>query len=75
MVQSSQPCSSRLATMTEARVTVTVEGSVAIVRLNRPDKHNGVDIPMIQALIATARQLKKNRDIRAVILTGEGPSF
>ena len=61
--------------MTEARVTVTLEGLTAIVRLNRPDKHNGVDVAMIQALIAAAKQLKKNRDIRAVILTGEGPSF
>lgn len=59
----------------QQRVTVEIENQVAIVRLNRPDKHNGMDIPMIQALIATAKQLKKNRDIRAVILTGEGPSF
>ncbi len=59
----------------QQRVTVAIENQVAIVRLNRPDKHNGMDIPMIQALIATAKQLKKNRDIRAVILAGEGPSF
>lgn len=59
----------------QQRVTVTIENQIAIVRLNRPDKHNGMDIAMIQALIAAARQLKKNRDIRAVILTGEGPSF
>ena len=57
------------------RVTLSIEGVTAIVRLNRPDKHNGMDISMIEALLATAKQLKKNRDIRAVILTGEGPSF
>ncbi|MDO9451902.1 MAG: crotonase/enoyl-CoA hydratase family protein [Stagnimonas sp.] len=57
------------------RVKLDIEGPVAIVRLNRPDKHNGMDVAMIQALIATAKQLKKNRDIRAVILAGEGPSF
>jgi len=59
----------------EQRITVEIDSQIAIVRLNRPDKHNGMDIPMIEALIAAARQLKKNRDIRAVILTGEGPSF
>ena len=59
----------------EQRVTVAIENQLAIVRLNRPDKHNGMDIAMIEALIATAKRLKKNRDIRAVILTGEGPSF
>ena len=61
--------------MQEQRITVEIDSQIAIVRLNRPDKHNGMDIPMIEALIAAARQLKKNRDIRAVILTGEGPSF
>ncbi len=59
----------------EQRVTVEIDQHIAIVRLNRPDKHNGMDIPMIEALIATAKQLRKNRDIRAVILAGEGPSF
>ncbi|MES2684850.1 MAG: crotonase/enoyl-CoA hydratase family protein [Pseudomonadota bacterium] len=59
----------------EQRVTVAIENQVAIVRLNRPQQHNGMDIAMIEALIATAKQLRKNRDIRAVILTGEGPSF
>lgn len=59
----------------QERVTVTLENQVAIVRLNRPQQHNGMDIAMIEALIATAKGLKKNRDIRAVILTGEGPSF
>jgi len=59
----------------EQRVTVEIENQIAIVRLNRPDKHNGMDIALIEALIATAKRLKKNRDIRAVILTGEGPSF
>lgn len=57
------------------RVKLDIEGPIAIVRLNRPQQHNGMDIAMIQALIATAKRLKKNRDIRAVILTGEGPSF
>lgn len=59
----------------EQRVTVAIENQIAIVRLNRPQQHNGMDIAMIEALIATAKQLKKNRDVRAVVLTGEGPSF
>lgn len=57
------------------RVKLDIEGALAIVRLNRPQQHNGMDIAMIEALIATAKQLKRNRDIRSVILTGEGPSF
>lgn len=61
--------------MTAARVLVEFDGPIAYVRLNRPDKHNGVDVAMILELIAAAKQLKRNTDIRAVILHGEGPSF
>lgn len=57
------------------RVTVTIEGDIAQVRLNRPDKHNGVDLAMLRALKAAVKQLRSNRSIRAVILQGEGPSF
>ena len=61
--------------MTAARVLVYIEGPIAYVRLNRPEKHNGVDVQTIDELIAAARRLKRNPDIRAVILHGEGPSF
>ena len=60
--------------MTE-RVTVTIDNAIATVRLNRPDKHNGVDTAMIQQLLAAAQGLKRNKHLRAVILTGAGPSF
>lgn len=61
--------------MSSARVTLEIDGELAIVSLNRPDKHNGLDLPTFRALIATARSLRKRRDIRAVILRGEGASF
>jgi enoyl-CoA hydratase/carnithine racemase len=57
------------------RVTVAFEGAIATVSLNRPDKHNGLDLPMFHALVDVARALGKKRDLRAVILRGEGPSF
>lgn len=57
------------------RVNVHVEQKIAVVRLSRPDKHNGMDMVMILELIATARALKRDRSLRAVIITGEGPSF
>lgn len=57
------------------RVTITVEGAIATVSLNRPDKHNGLDLPMFHALVDAARALRKRREVRAVILRGEGPSF
>ncbi|WP_440465712.1 crotonase/enoyl-CoA hydratase family protein [Pseudomonas sp. YH-1] len=49
--------------------------SVAVVRLNRPDKHNSVSTEMLLELIRCAEYLKTNLEIRAVIITGNGPSF
>jgi enoyl-CoA hydratase/carnithine racemase len=61
--------------MTDDRVTVTIEGHVADVRLNRADKHNGLDGAMFRALHETAVALRTNADVRAVVLSGEGRSF
>lgn len=57
------------------RVTVTIEGGVAEVRLNRPDKRNGLDLPMFDALIAAGEQVAGDRRVRAVVLSGEGKAF
>lgn len=57
------------------RVTIEVEANVAYVTLNRADKHNGMDLEMLKAVIAAQKQVRKLKDIRAVILRGEGPSF
>src|SRR5437016_3194625 len=60
--------------MTE-RVTIRIDGPIAHVELSRPDKRNGLDLAMMRGLVDAARRLRANRDIRAVILTGAGPSF
>lgn len=57
------------------RVQLEIRNQVAYVTLNRPDKHNGLDMALFQGLTATAKTLAKNRDIRAVILKGAGPAF
>lgn len=57
------------------RVLLEIDGAIAIVTLNRPDKHNGLDLPMFHAIVNVAKSLRKRSDIRAVILRGEGPSF
>ncbi|MDB4988143.1 MAG: Enoyl-CoA hydratase/isomerase family protein [Myxococcaceae bacterium] len=57
------------------RVRVEVDGGIATLTLTRPDKHNGVDLAMLQAVLRAQEQLKKRRDVRAVIVHGEGPSF
>ncbi len=57
------------------RVTVSIGGHVATVTLNRPDKHNALDIPMFEGIMAAAEQLSGEPGVRAVVLHGAGPSF
>ena len=57
------------------RVIVSVENNIATVTLNRADKHNGMDLDMLRGVIAAQKQVRKMKDIRAVILRGDGPSF
>jgi enoyl-CoA hydratase/carnithine racemase len=61
--------------MSNDRVTVTIEDHVADVRLNRADKHNGLDGAMFQGLHDAAVALRANEDVRVVVLSGEGKSF
>ena len=57
------------------RVTVTLDGEVADVRLNRPEKRNALDLAMFEALVVTGERLKTQPELRAVALSGEGPDF
>jgi enoyl-CoA hydratase/carnithine racemase len=57
------------------RVRIEMRGNVATVTLTRADKHNGMDLPMLEAVGAAARKLRGQRTLRAVILRGDGPSF
>ncbi len=57
------------------RILVTMEGGVADVRLNRPDKMNALDQAMFDALIETGEQLARLPDLRAVVLSGAGRAF
>lgn len=57
------------------RVTITIEGGVADVRLVRSDKMNALDSRMFDAIIATGEELKTQKGLRAVVLSGEGRAF
>lgn len=57
------------------RVAITLDGHVAEVRLNRPDKHNALDHAMFRSLGDALDEIAENPSIRAVVLHGEGPSF
>ncbi len=56
-------------------VTCHVQDGVAQVRLNRPDKLNALTLDTLEDLVSTARELRRDRTLRAVVLAGEGDSF
>jgi enoyl-CoA hydratase/carnithine racemase len=60
---------------THERVSVTIEGGVADVRLVRADKMNALDDAMFNALVATGERLKTEPGLRAVVISGEGRAF
>ncbi len=57
------------------RIAMTIEGGVADVRLNRPEKMNALDAAMFRALVDTADELAGDPGLRCVVLSGEGRSF
>ena len=56
-------------------VTCEVDGGVARVRLERPDKLNALTLDTLEALRDTARGLRTDRTLRGVVLSGAGDSF
>jgi enoyl-CoA hydratase/carnithine racemase len=57
------------------RVTIAVEDHVAVVTLNRPDKHNALDGAMFEGIVEAAGEVARDPSVRAVVLHGAGPSF
>ena len=56
-------------------VTVDVTDGVADVRLNRPDKYNALSPEMFKAIVDTGERLSEAREVRAVVLSGNGRGF
>ena len=57
------------------RILLTRDGDVACVRLNRPEVHNALDLPMFRAIVDVQKELARDRAVRAVILEGAGVDF
>ena len=57
------------------RISLSIEGGVAHVRLNRADKMNALDDAMFEALIETGDGLANEKGLRAVVISGEGRAF
>lgn len=61
--------------MSAPRVITEIDGPIARVWLNRPEKLNGLDFDTVDQLIEAARALRTNTAVRVVFLEGRGDSF
>lgn len=57
------------------RVVVDVADHVAHVRLVRTDKMNALDSAMFDALVEAGDTLRARKDVRAIVLSGDGRAF
>jgi enoyl-CoA hydratase/carnithine racemase len=57
------------------RLHLAIEGPIAIITNDHPEKHNAFDDEMDAALFEILAELRARNDVRAVIWRGEGTSF
>ncbi|MBE0591367.1 MAG: enoyl-CoA hydratase/isomerase family protein [Gemmatimonadales bacterium] len=58
--------------MAEHVVVVSIDGRVATVTVNRPDKLNALNAQVRQDFVTALEELRRNEDVRVVIVTGAG---
>jgi enoyl-CoA hydratase len=58
--------------MAEQSVLINIEGRVATITINRPDKLNALNIPTRAAIVDALDELERNSAVRVVVLTGAG---
>jgi methylglutaconyl-CoA hydratase len=56
-------------------VIYAVEGTVALVTLNRPEKRNALDDALVSGLKEALREADSNDAVRVVVITGAGADF
>ncbi|MCW1383163.1 crotonase/enoyl-CoA hydratase family protein [Novosphingobium sp. KCTC 2891] len=57
------------------RVSITIEGGVADVRLTRADKRNAFDDAMFEGINAAIAAVAADNAVRVVVVSGDGPCF
>ena len=61
--------------MDSTPVLYAVEGPIALVTLNRPEKRNALNDAMVEGLKAALRRADADEGVRAVVVTGAGADF
>jgi 2-(1,2-epoxy-1,2-dihydrophenyl)acetyl-CoA isomerase len=61
--------------MSDQVVTTAMEGSVLVIRLCSPENRNSLTTELREQLGAAVELAERDRAVRAVVLTGDGPTF
>src|SRR5437588_12256879 len=61
--------------MEDSPVIYAIEGAVALVTLNRPEKRNALNDALVAALKDALRDADAREEVRAVVVTGAGADF
>ena len=61
--------------MAEPLVLSERRGAVALLTLNRPDKLNAINVPVIEALDAALDAAEADESVRAIVVAGAGRAF
>ncbi|BDB99273.1 enoyl-CoA hydratase/isomerase family protein [Saccharolobus caldissimus] len=56
-------------------IQIEVKENIGIIRLNRPDKLNAINLQMVEELVKALDELENNNDVKIVIITGNGRAF
>ncbi len=59
----------------EGHVLLELDDGVGHLRLNRPEASNGMDVPFLRALYDALMLAHGEKDLRVLLITGEGPNF
>ena len=61
--------------MSDAPVLIEIKDKIAQIALNRPNNRNSMDSETLPAFLEAINQVRNNKELRCLIITGSGQSF
>ncbi|BAU29463.1 short chain enoyl-CoA hydratase [Aneurinibacillus soli] len=61
--------------MNDTFITVSVEGNVGIIELNRPHVLNALNLQMVEEIVAALEAFDRDQTIRCMVITGQERAF
>ena len=58
-----------------AEVQTDIDGGIAVLTLDAPDRRNALTLPMVDEIAAALDTIEADPDVRAIVVTGTAPAF